>query len=224
LIGCRRRGREIEIQVLDTGIGIPQEKHGLIFEEFVQLDNFERNRDKGLGLGLSIIKRTAALLRHPIRLVSTFGKGSLFAVTVPLAEKAGGQTISQTEQGGARNIIIIDDEPAVLDALCGLLSVLGHRVHAGPTAAEAYRSYQASELAGEPDLLIVDYRLQGQTTGTEAASEVFALLERTLPVIILTGDTSPERLREASASGYLLLHKPIDPERLVAAIRERVRD
>ncbi len=221
LVGCRRRGREIEIQVLDTGIGIPQEKHGLIFEEFVQLDNFERNRDKGLGLGLSIIKRTAALLRHPIRLVSTFGKGSLFAVTVPLAEKAGGQTISQTEQGGARNIIIIDDEPAVLDALCGLLSVLGHRVHAGPTAAEAYRSYQASELAGEPDLLIVDYRLQGQTTGTEAASEVFALLERTLPVIILTGDTSPERLREASASGYLLLHKPIDPERLVEAIRER---
>ncbi len=67
----------------------------------------------------------------------------------------------------------------------------------------------------------MDYRLQGLTTGTEAASEVFALLERTLPVIILTGDTSPERLREASASGYLLLHKPIDPERLVEAIRER---
>jgi CheY-like chemotaxis protein len=79
-------------------------------------------------------------------------------------------------------------------------------------------------VAGEPDLLIVDYRLQGQTTGTEAAGEIFALLKRALPVIILTGDTSPERLREASASGYLLLHKPIDPERLVAAIRERVRD
>ncbi|MBR7653503.1 hybrid sensor histidine kinase/response regulator [Brucella oryzae] len=223
LVGCRHRGREIEIQVLDTGIGIPQEKHALIFEEFVQLDNFERNRDKGLGLGLSIIKRTAALLRHPIRLVSRFGKGSLFSVTVPRAEKVGEHTTSPTAQGGIRNIIVIDDEPAVLDALCGLLSVLGHRVHAGSTAAAAYRSYQTSEVAGEPDLLIVDYRLQGQTTGTEAAGEIFALLKRALPVIILTGDTSPERLREASASGYLLLHKPIDPERLVAAISERVR-
>ncbi|WP_435655410.1 ATP-binding response regulator [Brucella pituitosa] len=223
LFGCRRRGDGIEIQVFDTGVGISANQQVTVFEEFVQLHNPERDRDKGLGLGLSIVKRTAELLGHPVRLVSQPGKGSMFSVMVPLVadQRRSEKTVQTLPQTGG-NIFIVDDESTVLDALSGLVDVWGYQAYAGRNADETFVAWQTDEAAihSPADLIIVDYRLEGGMTGTEAASKLFRHLGRKLPVIILTGDTSPERLREASASGYMLLHKPIDPNELLQAIQK----
>jgi CheY-like chemotaxis protein len=196
-----------------------------VFEEFVQLHNPERDRDKGLGLGLSIVKRTAELLNHPIRLCSQPGKGSMFSIVVPLVvdqRQPKKPARSPLQTGG--NIFIIDDESTVLDALTGLVDVWGYRAYAGRNADETYAAWQADKTAkpSQTDLVIVDYRLEGGMIGTQAARRLFDQLGYELPVIILTGDTSPERLREASASGYMLLHKPIDPAELLQAIQKPV--
>ncbi|GLU26172.1 hybrid sensor histidine kinase/response regulator [Brucella sp. NBRC 12950] len=225
LFGCRLRGSNIEIQVYDTGIGIAENQHKTVFEEFVQLHNPERDRDKGLGLGLSIVKRTAELLNHPIRLCSQAGTGSMFSIVVPLVvdqrqpKKA---TRSPLQTGG--NIFIIDDESTVLEALTGLVDVWGYQAFSGRNAVETYAAWQADKTAkpSQADLVIVDYRLEGGMIGTQAARRLFDQLGYELPVIILTGDTSPERLREASASGYMLLHKPIDPAELLQAIQKAI--
>ncbi len=223
VFGCRRRGDKVEIQVFDTGLGIPVSQHITVFEEFVQLHNPERDRDKGLGLGLSIVKRTAELLGHPVRLVSQPGKGSMFSIMVPLVtdQRQSEKTIQNIPQTGG-NIFIVDDESTVLDALSGLVDVWGYRAYAGRNVDETFVAWQTDETASHSasDIIIVDYRLEGGMIGTEAASRLFKHLGRKLPVIILTGDTSPERLREASASGYMLLHKPIDPSELLQAIQQ----
>ncbi|MCD4509939.1 ATP-binding protein [Brucella pseudogrignonensis] len=225
LFGCRLRDSNIEIQVYDTGLGIDENQHETVFEEFVQLHNPERDRDKGLGLGLSIVKRTAELLNHPIRLCSQPGKGSMFSIVVPLVvdqRQPKKPARSPLQTGG--NIFIIDDESTVLDALTGLVDVWGYRAYAGRNADETYAAWQADKTAkpSQADLVIVDYRLEGGMIGTQAAARLFDKIGYELPVIILTGDTSPERLREASASGYMLLHKPIDPAELLQAIQKPV--
>lgn len=225
LFGCRLRGSTIEIQVYDTGLGIAENQHETVFEEFVQLHNPERDRDKGLGLGLSIVKRTAELLNHPIRLCSQPGKGSMFSIVVPLVvdqRQPKKPARSPLQTGG--NIFIIDDESTVLDALTGLVDVWGYRAYAGRNADETYAAWLADKTAkpSQTDLVIVDYRLEGGMIGTQAARRLFDKIGYELPVIILTGDTSPERLREASASGYMLLHKPIDPAELLQAIQKPV--
>lgn len=214
LLGCRRRGGNVEIQVLDTGIGISRDQHAVVFDEFVQLHNPERDREKGLGLGLSIVRRTARLLGHPIRFTSELGRGSMFSVTAPrVAAPATFAQVDDVPHGASLGIMIVDDERSVLDALTQLLTVWGHRVYAGRSAAEAERAYAAAG-RGKLDLIIVDYRLEADRTGVEAAREIADNLNRQPPVIILTGDTSPARLKEASASGYRLLHKPVDDELL----------
>lgn len=226
IFGCRRRGDNLEIQVHDTGLGIPASQQVTVFEEFVQLHNPERDRDKGLGLGLSIVKRTAELLGHPVRLVSQPGKGSMFSIVVPLVayQRQSEKPVQSLPQTGG-NIFIVDDESTVLDALSGLVDVWGYRAYAGRDADETFVAWQADKAAAHSpaDLIIVDYRLEGGMIGTQAASRLFKHLGRQMPVIILTGDTSPERLREASASGYMLLHKPIDPGELLQAIQQLIQ-
>ncbi|WP_235911600.1 hybrid sensor histidine kinase/response regulator [Mesorhizobium xinjiangense] len=225
LLGCRRRGAEIEIQVYDTGIGIPADQQSAIFDEFYQLHNPERDREKGLGLGLSIVRRTAQLLGHRIRLVSTPGKGTMFSVTVPLVRMPVERyrtAPSATDRPLA--IVAIDDERDVLDALADLLGLWGHRVYAGRSADEVVRAL-AAEGGGEPaeiDLLLVDYRLGPDSTGLDAVRVLDRHLSRSVPAIIMTGDTSPARLRDIMASGHTVLHKPVDGEALRKAIQVAV--
>lgn len=225
LLGCRRRGTSVEIQVWDTGAGIPADQQKAIFEEFIQLHNPARDRAQGLGLGLAIVRRTAQLLGHPLRLVSTEGRGSLFAFTVPIAASAAPEAridSSRTAIEGMLAIAVIDDERDALDAIGLLLETLGYRVYAGRSAAEACLSHaEASPDGTAPiDLVITDYRLEAGTTGLEAIEEVRTHAGRRLPAIILTGDTSPARLRQVTESGHLLLHKPVDPEQMRQAITE----
>ncbi|MCA0278900.1 MAG: response regulator [Proteobacteria bacterium] len=227
LLGCRRRGDTVEIQVLDTGPGIPGDQQGMVFEEFVQLQNPARDRTQGLGLGLAIVRRTAGLLKHPLRLVSTPGRGSLFSVTVPVVRRAAAlRPVERTAPAGiAAGLMIVEDEGDILDAMVQLLTLEGHQVYPGRSAAEALAAHAMASTAGhaQVDLVVADYRLADGVTGFEAIQAIRARLGRAVPAVIVTGDTSPERLKEVTASGARILHKPISGEDLRDAIEAACR-
>jgi len=219
LLGCRRRGDTVEIQVFDTGPGIPADQQAKIFEEFVQLQNPARDRSQGLGLGLAIVRRAAMLLNHPLKLVSVPGSGSMFSISVPKTRDKGPANSDvhvplavETSLG----IMVVDDEKDVLDAMARLLTLDGHQLYLGRSAAEAQASYKAAlEIGDAPvDLIIADYRLGDGVTGLDAIRSLSAVIGTPVPAIIITGDTSPARLRDVNASGALLLHKPIEVDEL----------
>ncbi|MBZ7925370.1 response regulator [Ensifer adhaerens] len=227
LLGCRRRGAEVEIQVWDTGVGIPKAEQEAVFEEFVQLANPARDRTQGLGLGLAIVERTAALLGHRVKVVSKEGRGSTFSIIVPVtaplpvspSSRAG--PAAATQNGG---IIVVDDERDALDATALLLTTLGYRVYAGRSAAAACREHAkaASQNEAPVDLVLTDYRLEDGQTGIGAIRDVSRYFGRDVPALILSGDTSPARLKEVTESGYRLLHKPLDAARLEEEIEAMV--
>lgn len=222
LLGCRRRGASVEIQIWDTGPGIPADRQAMVFEEFVQLQNPARDRTQGLGLGLAIVRRTAVLLQHPLKLVSITGRGSMFSITVPKAS-ASAIPLPDTRTspaGTAVSIMVVEDEGDVLDIMVQLLALQGHRVYAGRSAAEVQQTHAAALVAGAApvDLIIADYRLGEGATGLDAIAALCAHIGRAVPAIIVTGDTSPTRIKEATASGHRILHKPVTGEELHEAI------
>ena len=222
LLGCRRRGASVEIQIWDTGPGIPAEQHAMVFEEFVQLQNPARDRALGLGLGLAIVRRTAVLLQHSLKLVSVTGRGSMFSVTVPRASAVETPVPDNraSPAGIAVSIMVVEDQGDVLDVMVQLLTLQGHRVYAGRSAAEVQQIHAKAKMAGEApvDLIIADYRLGDGATGVEAIEALCAHIGRSVPAVIVTGDTSPSRIKEATASGHRILHKPITGEELYEAI------
>jgi signal transduction histidine kinase len=222
LLGCRRRGAAVEIQIWDTGPGIPLDQQAMVFEEFVQLQNPARDRTQGLGLGLAIVRRAAVLLQHPLKLVSVTGRGSMFSVTVPKASAVETPSLDNkaSPAGIAVSIRVVEDEGDVLDIMVQLLTLQGHRVYAGRSAAEVQQIHAKATVAGAApvDLIVADYRLGDGATGLDAIEALCVYIGRSLPAIIVTGDTSPSRIKEATASGHRILHKPITGEELHEAI------
>lgn len=218
LLGCRSHLDHLLIQVWDTGKGIPVEEQGRIFQEYYQVDNPERDRHKGLGLGLSIVDRIAKLLGHRITVRSRIGKGSMFEIAVPLAREAPSLPRKSTDAiapVSPVNILIIDDDPIVSQSTVMLLESLGYHAIAAESAEDALLKIRGHL----PDVILADYRLRNSQTGIDAIATIRASLEISVPGILVTGDTLPERLREANASGYPLLHKPVDPDELNAHIK-----
>lgn len=220
LVGCRRKGDHLAIAVYDTGPGIAPEHHEAIFREFYQLGNPERDRRKGLGLGLAIVDGLCRVLGHKLELASRVGRGTAFFVHAPIAvrDEAVPAPVRETASADLRDcaVLVIDDEPSVCHATIAVLARWGCRALAAESAAEALALMSAA--AFEPDAIVADYRLREGRTGAEAIEEIRHSVGRPVPALILTGDTAPERLVEARASGYLLLHKPIQPGRLRAAL------
>ena len=217
LIGARRRGGTVRIEVHDSGIGIAPEQIPLIFQEFTQIGNAERDRSKGLGLGLAIVERLSRLLGVEVGLRSIPGRGSAFWVEVP---QAGGILPAPVAEApprlAGRCVALLDDEPMVLGSLSAFLEGEGLQVLAAETEAALLAQLRAAPR--RPDLLVVDYRLRDGGNGAEAARRLQAALGGTLPALLLTGDTEPSRLAEAQASGFGLLHKPVQPSQLLRAI------
>ena len=226
LLACRRRGDHLSIEVWDTGIGIPESEHKAIFAEFHQLDNPERDRNKGLGLGLAICQRLGALMGCRVSLASRPGRGSVFRLQVPLSSES--PVASQPQDVAAvaparlegRTILVVDDEAAVREGMLRLLQGWGCQTLSAENVQQAVD--QAVPCGAALSLIIADYRLRAQETGVDVIEAVQAALNRAVPAIIVTGDTAPERLREAESSGYLLMHKPVKPARLRMAISERL--
>jgi two-component system, sensor histidine kinase len=221
LVGCRRRGADVVVQICDTGIGIPKDRLKDIFEEYVQVGNPERDRAKGLGLGLSIVERLAALLGHRIEVRSAAGRGSTFALVMKRHEAAAlaagtaaamAEAASHCDRG---RVVLIDDDRAVLASLETALAAAGWEVTTAESADEALMAD-----AEAPDVIVADYRLRDGRTGIEAISAVRAAHGQALPAVILTGDTAPERLREAEGTACTLLHKPVTIATLTKAMAE----
>jgi two-component system CheB/CheR fusion protein len=223
LLGCRRHGHKLSIEVVDTGAGIPKPELDSIFEEYWQLDNTRHERSRGLGLGLSIVKQLAGLMDLKINVRSKVGKGSIFAVVVPLAatpavpgfpELDGAGTSDGIDRTGT--ILVIDDDPEVLELLALTLREDGHRVIAAPDAPAAL--HLAAHGAPRPDIILTDYNLPFEMNGLELVRELRLKFRRDIPVIILTGDITTETLRDIGRADCVQLNKPVDPEELAATI------
>ncbi|UEM23115.1 PAS domain S-box protein [Skermanella mucosa] len=224
LVGCRARGQTLRIEVWDTGIGIPPDRLDDIFQEFYQVGNVERDRSQGLGLGLAIVQRLSSLLSHPVKVHSVPGRGSVFRVDVPLVGYNTHHNIgfvgagrSTQDEGHKGLVVIIDDEAIILRGLQVVVEGWGYEVVIAASEAEAMDLL--SELDRAPDIIISDYRLRAGRTGIEAIRHIRARYgNRPIPSLLITGDTAPERLQEAEASGYRLLHKPVSSSTLRDAL------
>lgn len=204
--------------VEDSGCGIPVDEQGRVFEEFYQLDNPERDRANGLGLGLSIVARLAKLLALRLEMVSREGVGTAFYVILPLAQAAPAPVTAQSSVAGSlagRQVLVVDDELAVRSGMQALLVELGARVSLADGTAQAV----ALAALDRPDLALVDFRLRGQDSGLLAVQSLRELYPG-LPVILVSGDTAPNRLREARSAGLPLLHKPVPLAALLAAVAQ----
>jgi signal transduction histidine kinase/CheY-like chemotaxis protein len=223
VVGCRRRGDTVHIEVWDSGPGIPEDQRRNIFGEFYRLAG--GNTHGGLGLGLAIVDRLCNLLGHPIQLVSTVDKGSRFSVTVPVvtaraqfAEPQRAQIAIDAPRG--KLVIVIDDDALVLDSMSGLLRNWGCRVVAAATPDEALADLGPEE---RPDLIICDYRLANGQSGIAAIVDLRNAYGAPVPAFLMSGDTAPERLREARESGHHLLHKPLRAMALRAMINRLLK-
>ncbi|MGC2783411.1 MAG: hybrid sensor histidine kinase/response regulator [Roseiarcus sp.] len=220
VIGCRRRGPAIAVQVIDTGRGIPLDEQKRVFQEYYQLGNPQRDSTKGLGLGLAIVRRLTSLLDCGLTLHSEPGRGSRFEVTIPLAEHR--SPVAEPEPAIASVspakglVVVIDDEPAIRDATQSLLTGWGYDVVAVDGGDEAILRLSADP--AKPALILCDYRLRDGENGLAVIERIRAEYNDTIPAILITGDTAPDRLAEAKASGLLLLHKPVSNSKLRAAI------
>jgi CheY-like chemotaxis protein len=218
LVGCRARGEALLVEVWDTGIGIEPSQHQAIFREFHQLGNAERDRRKGLGLGLAIAQGLARALGQQLTLVSKPGRGTVFRFSLPVARigvVAGSADIATSGPNVFDvRVLVIDDDESVRTGMRQLLDAWGCECDVADSIEEA----QSLARARPPGLVISDYRLRELRTGAEAIAALRAELGAELPALLITGDTAPQRLREARASGVPLLHKPVLPSELYRAM------
>jgi CheY-like chemotaxis protein/anti-sigma regulatory factor (Ser/Thr protein kinase) len=227
VVGCRKRNDNLCIEVWDTGIGIPPDQHEKIFGEFYRLGEPDRDRRASLGLGLAIVDRACRLLNHRVEVRSVPGKGSVFAVTVPVVpaqEKTLAPPIpvrNQLDRSNGKLVLVIDNDPLVLEGMGGILRSWGCRVITAITDSKALEAL--TEQTRPPDLIISDYHLADGRTGLEAIERLRDALSSQIPAFLISGDTTPDILREAKAKGCHLLHKPVDPMALRAIFSQAIK-
>lgn len=223
LIAARQRGVYTSLEVWDTGIGIDNIHHENIFKEFYQLGNTERDRRKGLGLGLAIVRGYTNMLQHKLSFKSEPGRGSVFKIMLLNSKENPSEcTPLLTAQKNFNlkiNVLIIDDDESVRIGMTALFQSWGCHCN----AAESIEGAVAAALKIKPSVVISDYRLRNLETGAQAIAAVRHACEKEIPAIIITGDTAKDRLIEASNSGIPLLNKPVSPNLLHSKIIELLR-
>lgn len=220
LISCRRRkNHQIWIEVIDTGVGISADNQDFIFEEFYQINNMQRDRRQGLGLGLAIVKRQASLLGHKLLVKSKQDKGSLFRlcveqhnhheVYISAQEKEDKPLLPESNS----HILIIDDDPLVLEGTKTILENWHYTVSTATGLEQALNTISTAPI----DIIISDFSLEG-TDGIKAIEALREKSGNTIPALLITGDTAPERIKAAKDSGMILLHKPVNIAKLRTAL------
>jgi two-component system CheB/CheR fusion protein len=221
VLGCRRRGDRLRIEVYDTGLGIPAGQLSAIFEEFHQIDNPARELSRGLGL--AIVQRLAELLDLTVDVQSREGRGSVFAVEVPLTPPGSRvapagldqDAVDLTPRGGA--ILVVEDDPALRESLELFLNAHGY---ATSVAVDGEAAIQLVDHGGmRPDLVIVDFNLPRGLTGLQVMARLRETLAPGVPALVLTGDISTETIREIAAQGYDHRTKPLMSEDLAHLVR-----
>jgi two-component system, sensor histidine kinase len=241
VVGARRREDAVRIDVVDTGPGIAAGDRGRIFDEFVQLAGTPRNHagGRGMGLGLAIVRRLATLLDHPLEVASTPGRGARFSVTCPRAlasprpaarlrspsnAVATAMTAPEVPFAG-RQIVVIDDDAAIVAAMRALFEAWGAMVAGGEDVGAACSALVASCPGESPraDLIVADLRLADGVSGIDAVARVRGWIGTAVPALIVSGDTAPAARDEAAAAGITLLAKPLVADELMAAAARALR-
>jgi CheY-like chemotaxis protein len=225
VVGCRRRAAVLRMEVWDSGIGIPEDQQRNIFDEFYQLSSARPDRRGGLGLGLAIVERLCRLLDYPIELTSRPDRGSRFVISVPLAAPV--RLAEQPPQAAVdhamgKSVVVIDDDALVLDGMRGVLKGWGCDVVTATSEDAALAALSKGERP--PDIIISDYRLNDGKTGFDVIERIRRAFGASIPAFLISGDTAPERMREAKASGYYLLHKPVLPITLRAVVNQLLKN
>lgn len=216
VVGCRRKGGALALEVWDSGRGVSPEHVDRIFDEFYQAPDDRRTRRQGLGLGLNIVKRLADLLRHPVTVRSQPGRGSVFAVTMPVGDvwrsDLGEPEISEKIGGEFSGvpILLVEDDDVLRRAATELLERWGVSVVAVSSASEALSAVAAGP---SPRMIIADYSLRG-SHGTDVVRSVREALGREIPAVIVTADLEPAITERIVGLGFPLLIKPVSPPRL----------
>lgn len=231
LLGCRRGGGVLRIDICDTGIGIPETDLVTIFDEYRQLDNSARERSRGLGLGLSIARSMAGLLGCKVRARSKLGRGSVFSIEVPCAgvpapapsiaaeSAADGNTVGETRVAG--KILIVEDDPEIRELLAAALAADGHRVASARDGESALAA--AASMPFQPEIVLTDFNLPNGMNGLQLAARLRERIRGDLPVIVLTGDITSETLRGITAGNCVKLNKPVDWKELNLAVQSQLR-
>jgi two-component system, sensor histidine kinase len=218
-VACEVRDAAVTFSVEDTGIGIPREEHERVFDEFYQLENPERDRRKGLGLGLATVKRITQLLGYPMTMASEVGRGTSFHLDAPAGDPARAAIAPAAPAGveidalRGRHVLVIEDEAIVREGLVQLLGDWGCRVVAAASTAEAI-----AVLDHPPEVVVADYRLREGQSGIDAIAALRERFGSALPAILVTGDTAPEIFSAARENRLPLLTKPVRAARLRAAL------
>lgn len=222
LIAARRRGPAVRLEVWDTGVGIAAGDLARIFDDFIQVGNPERNRRKGMGLGLAIARRSARLLGADIAVASRTGRGSVFHLTQPLAA-AGSVAVAAAAAAvdplaGVR-VLVVDDDPEVREAITLLLR---HWEVAVDVVGDADTALARIAVDAGYTMILTDYRLPGALTGLDLVAAMTTVAGRPLNACVVTGDLDPAVIAAAAARGVPLIHKPLQPARLRALIAHLV--
>nr|MBA2413510.1 response regulator [Burkholderiaceae bacterium] len=220
VIGARPRGDTVALEIWDSGIGIAPEQQSRVYDEFYQVGNPSRDRQRGLGLGLAIVRRLTTLLGHPLTLTSAPGQGTRFQVTLPRAHGAVESLTTKREQislepFAGRRVLLADDDAAIRVATAELFGQWGIAVRTAASSAEV-DAILATGFA--PELALVDLRLEALDDGIDIIERVRARLGADFPALLISGDTGAAQLARVRASGIPLLTKPVSPARLKSAL------
>jgi CheY-like chemotaxis protein len=225
LLGCRRAGDKVRIEVWDSGIGITPDQMPHIFQEYYQ--GVPEAKRGGFGLGLAIVRRLGEMLDHPIGVRSIPGKGSLISIEVPRGERSGNasgssQTPRDEEDGFRGTILVVEDEASVRSSLSRLLKAKGIGAIVLSTTDEAITRVRQEGLC--PDLLLCDFNLQGSANGVGTVNDLRAVLGTNIPAIVMTGDIRSETVDAIAAQGISVLIKPFSADELLQQIARLSRE
>ncbi|MDB6146046.1 MAG: sensory box histidine kinase/response regulator [Pseudomonas sp.] len=223
LLGVRRRGAHLSLEVWDRGPGIPEDKRQVIFEEFKRLDSHQTRAEKGLGLGLAIADGLCRVLGHDLQVRSWPGKGSVFSVTVPIATcktpMVANLVDAKTQPLSGVQVLCVDNEDSILIGMNSLLTRWGCQVWTARNRAEC------EVLLGDgvrPDLALVDYHLDDGETGTALMAWLRTRLSSPVPGVVISADGRPELVAQIHAAGLDFLSKPVKPAALRALLSRHV--
>jgi signal transduction histidine kinase/CheY-like chemotaxis protein len=225
LLGVRRDGDWLRLEVWDRGPGIAQDKLQVIFEEFKRLDSHQTRAEKGLGLGLAIADRLCKVLGHPLQVRSWHGKGSVFSVSVPLVRQPRLAAIQPLSEEPAAlpsgcQVLCIDNEDSILSGMHSLLSRWGCQVW---TARNRLECEHLLDEQVRPQLALIDYHLDDGDTGTELMAWLRTRLASPIPGVVISADGRPELIAAVHAAGMDFLAKPVKPAALRALISRHLR-
>ena len=226
LIGCRKRGDKVVIEVWDTGCGISNDQMSLIYEDFYQIENKERDRGKGLGLGLALAKRLSESLEHKIVSKSTFGSGSCFSVLVNIGEKTVDENQDESFMNimnlSGANILLVEDDMDVLKATKQLLESWGCKVKTARNKDEVMNLIKENPY-DNPDIILADNRLPGDASGIDISYLIQEKLQVSIPCVIMTGDVERNHVQSIIDQGFPVLLKPIQPAKFRAMLSHLIQ-